>query len=110
MAIELVVGFPQTHIVSEAPTTTPDKSPATGQVRIQIGADGRVNLWRWTGIEWKGHCLAPALGSGNPQGVVPSDFIYQIYLDTSNNCTPYFSTSPLIGATSWQQQGVSSGS
>jgi hypothetical protein len=110
MSIELVVGFPQTHIVAEPPTAPPDKSPETGQVRIQIGPDSRVNLWQWTGVEWKGHGLAPIIGSGNPQSVVASDFMNQIYMNTSDNNTLHFSVSPSIGSTNWQQLGVSMGS
>jgi hypothetical protein len=110
MAIELEVGFPQTHVVSSPPTTPPTHSPAIGQIRLQIGPNGRSVLWQWSGSEWQGRGLTPIIGSGNPQGIVPSDCIYQEFWDSGNACKSYFATSNTIGATSWQPQNVSTGS
>lgn len=111
MAIELEVGFPQTHIVSSPPTAAPTHAPTIGQVRVQIGPNGRSVLWQWDGSQWNGRGLTPIIGSGNPDGVVPSDCIYQAFWDDGNACKPYFATSNTIGATSWQaQQNVSAGS
>ena len=112
MAIELEVGFPQTHIVSSPPTLPPTHSPAIGQVRLQIGPDNRSVLWQWNGSQWEGRGLTAIIGYGSPQGVVPSDCIYQEFWDIGNGCKSYLATSNTIGATNWLAQSdyVSGGS
>ena len=102
--MELIRAWVDTHIINGPPMDPPTEQPQVGQARLQLGSDNRVVLWIFESNGWRGRGLSPILGTGNPQGVVQSDFKYQIYMDENADLKPYFATNHNIGATQWSAQ------
>jgi hypothetical protein len=70
------------------------------EIRYQAGTNGQVIMWRWDNnyAEWVGHCIAPSVAAGDPDGTVVSDCKNQIYIATGLG---KIYRSPGEGSTSW---------